>query len=363
MIKISVIVPIYNDEEYLDKCINSILNQTMGLEYIQIILVDDCSEDHSYEIGLQYQRKYPNNILCKRCEINSGSGGKPRNEGIDLAEGKYLMFADADDFFALDAFENMYKAIEEKQADFVISNWIYTNIAGIPWKKPVFDENKFHNFKLNIHDYQQSFYVMNSSMCNKIFNREFINQHHIRCLEGVNGEDTYFSFLAFLNSKKVYYITDITYYYRQRNALYKVASTSWNCSKNFFMGMNVSYQKLYEIFKQYHQINFYRFIYARNMTYLLYRFIDSNKLTKEDRLELLPQLKWFFELSKTLKVPACQKSLTTLIDKIIEEKYEDVLDICAIISEIRTYLTEEEKTTMSKPHEQMYCEILKEKID
>ena len=54
-------------------------------------------------------KKYSNNIICRRLDKNSGSGGKPRNIGIDLAEGKYLMFADADDYFAKDAFENMQK--------------------------------------------------------------------------------------------------------------------------------------------------------------------------------------------------------------------------------------------------------------
>jgi hypothetical protein len=58
---------------------------------------------------------------------------------------------------------------------------------------------------------------MNSSMCNKIFEREFINKNNIRCLEKVPGEDTYFSMDAFLNAKNVYYIEAITYFYRQRN--------------------------------------------------------------------------------------------------------------------------------------------------
>ena len=71
-----------------------------------------------------------------------------------------------------------------------------------------------------------------------------------------------------------------------------------------------------EEFIEKNQIQFYRFLYARNMTYLLYRFIDSTKLTKEDRLELLAELRWFFKLSYTLKVPPCQKSLEIPLDDI-----------------------------------------------
>ena len=363
MVKVSVIVPMYNDEEYLRQCIESIINQTIGFKNIQAIFIDDNSKDKSYDIALEYQNKYPENIILKKLDVNSGSGGKPRNVGIDLAVGKYLMFSDADDFFASDAFEKMYNHMEEKKADFIISNWNYTDVDGNLWEKPVFDKDRFKEFKLSIYDYDKSFYVMNSSMCNKIFNREFINKYNIRCLEGVPGEDTYFSMSAFLNAENVYYVEDITYFYRQRNTLYKEASISWNCSKNFFEGMNIAYKKLYELFVKHKQVNFYRFIYARNMTYLLYRFIDSNKLSREEKIEVFSELKWFFELSYTLKVPAVQKSLTVLIDKIIEEDYEEAMDIGEIIAELRTYLPNEIRNKMSKPYEEMYKEILKEKVE
>ena len=363
MKKISVIVPTCNDEAYLEECIKSILNQTMDFKNIQLILIDDNSKDKTYNISLKYQEKFPNNIIARKLDENSGSGGKPRNIGIDLATGKYLMFSDADDFYAEDAFQKMFDKIEETNADFVISNWNYANIDGTPWKKPVFSLSKFKDFKLSINDYDKSVFIMNSSMCNKIFNRDFIINNNIRCLEGIPGEDTYFSMSAFLNAENVYYVEDITYFYRQRNTLYKEASISWNCSKNFFEGMNIAYKKLYELFVKHKQVNFYRFIYARNMTYLLYRFIDSNKLSREEKIEVFSELKWFFELSYTLKVPAVQKSLTVLIDKIIEEDYEEAMDIGEIIAELRTYLPNEIRNKMSKPYEEMYKEILKEKVE
>jgi len=360
MFKISVIVPTYNDEKYLENCIEHILNQSMSFEEnIQLILVDDKSKDRSYEIAKEYEKKYPNNIISRTVEKNSGSGGKPRNMGIDLATGKYLMFSDADDFFDLKAFENMYNAIESKNADFIISNWNYANEDGTLWDKPVFDPNRFDEFKLDIGDYQNSFWVMNSSMCNKIFNREFICKNNIRCLENVPGEDTYFSMNAFLNSKNVYYIRDITYFYRQRNTSFKTASISWNCSKEFFEGMSYAYKKTFNIFLEHDKIQFYRFLYARNMTYLLYRFIDSKQMDDEDRLRVLEELRWFFKLSRTLKVPACQKSLTILIDMIVDCEFRDAMNVCKIIGEMRTYMEPDVRQKMSKPYEEMYNEILR----
>lgn len=355
MYKISVILPIYNVEKYLEECIESVINQTIGFHNIQLILVDDASTDNSYNIMKEYQKKYTN-VEIFHFEEKSGSAGKPRNKGIELAKGKYLMFSDPDDFFSLDACEIMYDAIEEKQADFIIANWNYANEDGTKWSKPVFDEEKFHEFKLSIHDFNDSFYIMNSSMCNKIFNREFIFKNNIKCLEYVPGEDTYFSMDAFLNSNNVYYIPNIIYYYRQRNE--NSTSTSWNCSATFFNGMIQAYRALYEKFVEKKQLDFYRFIYARNMTYLLYRFIDSKQLTDEERLEILANSRWFYKLSHSLKVPACQKSLGTLIDKIVAGEYKDVIDICSIISEMRGYIPKEIRQSMSKPTKEYYKELL-----
>ena len=354
--KISVILPIYNVDRYLEYCIKSIINQTIGFENIELIMVDDCSTDNSYNIMKKFNEIYEN-VKIYHFDERSGAAGRPRNKGIEMSTGKYLMFSDPDDFFTLDAFEKMYNEIEEKKADFIIGNWSYANEDGTPWEKPVFDTERFKKFKLSIKDYKDSFYVMNSSMCNKIFNRDFILKNDIKCLEGIPGEDTYFSMCAFLNSKKVYYLPVVMYYYRQRNK--ECVSVSWNCSASFFDGMNKAYKALYEKFVEKDEINFYKFVYARNMTYLLYRFIDSSQLTSDDRLEILAGARWFYKLSKELNVPACQKSLDTLLDKIVSGEYKDVIDICNIISEMRKYMPENVRHSMSKPTQEMIEEIIK----
>ena len=163
--------------------------------------------------------------------------------------------------------------------------------------------------------------------------------------------------------KKIYYIPDIIYYYRQRNTKNKSASTSWDCSKEFFIGMNIAYKKTYALFVQKGQLQFYRYLYARNMTYLLYRFIDSTQLSDEDRIELMGKIKWFLKLSNTLNVPACQKSLMVLINIIIKGKYHEALDICKIIAEMRSYMDVDVRHSMSKPYDKMYKEILEHPLE
>lgn len=106
--KFSVIIPVYNVEEYLRETIDSVVNQTIGFEdNIQIILVNDGSPDNSEEICLEYKEKYPDNIIYIKQE-NAGVSAA-RNKGIEAAEGEFSNFLDSDDLWSLTAFENVYK--------------------------------------------------------------------------------------------------------------------------------------------------------------------------------------------------------------------------------------------------------------
>lgn len=83
------------------------------------------------------------------------------------------------------------------------------------------------------------------------------------------------------------------------------------------------------------------------MSYMLYKFIDSTSLTDEERVEILKEMRWFYELSVTLKVPACQKAQQMIVHKIIDEDYEEAINYCKIVADIRTYLPKEVSEDMS----------------
>ena len=99
MKKVSVIVPCYNAAEYLDRCMEHLLKQTIGTENMEIILIDDASTDDGATLGLltAYEEKYPDTILVIALEENMRQGGA-RNIGISYAGGEYLVFCDADDW-------------------------------------------------------------------------------------------------------------------------------------------------------------------------------------------------------------------------------------------------------------------------
>ena len=84
-------------------------------------------------------------------------------------------------------------------------------------------------------------------------------------------------------------------------------------------------------------------------------------MTEEEKIEVLSKMRWFYKLSKELDVPACQESLGLIIDKIIDGDYRDVIDICKVIAEVRTFMPSEIKEKMSKPQAEMYTRMLSNK--
>ncbi len=111
--KISVVIPIYNVYEYLEETVESVINQTMSMDDIQIILVNDGSPDNSEEICLKYKELYPNNVLYIKQE-NAGVSAA-RNNGINYIEGEIVNFLDSDDKWELDVFEKAYKMFKDNE--------------------------------------------------------------------------------------------------------------------------------------------------------------------------------------------------------------------------------------------------------
>lgn len=358
MCEISVIIPVFNAEKYLKHLLDSLIHQTFGFEKMEMIMIDDCSTDKSKEVMERYAKKYKN-IKAIYLKENHHVAGTARNVGMKEATGKYYMFADADDFFTENACKMMYDAIEEKNADFITANYINTDENGTLWNKPIFDQEKYKDFKLSIKDFKKSFFILNSSACNKIFRASFVKEKKIQFLEGVPAEDAFFTTSCFIQSKKVYYLKEVMYCYRQRNKDKKTNSVSFSLSRDYFRRINIAYRAIYENFRDHKQIAFYRYTYAKNMSYMLYKFIDSKALTDEERIDVMKEMRWFYELSEKLRVPACQMAQSMIVNKIIKEDYEEALNYCKIVADIRNFLPKEIREDMSRPDAAMYQKIEK----
>lgn len=204
-IKVSVIVPIYNSERYLRKCLESIVNQT--LKEIEIILVDDGSTDNSYEIYNEYLNNDNRIIIIKQTNQKQGAA---RNRGIEIAKGKYIGFVDADDYIDLNFFEKLYETAERYGCDIAISSLIKlcNNKQKYKWK--------FESEKLLISDYEKfvtGHQIKNAAPYNKIYKKTFIEKNKIRFKEKVFYEDGLFTVKAIYYTNKIITVPGTSYYY------------------------------------------------------------------------------------------------------------------------------------------------------
>lgn len=202
MPKVSVIIPVFNTEKYLRKCLNSVCNQT--LQDIEIICINDCSTDGSLEILREYAGK---DIRIKLIELfENGGAAKARNIGIDIAEGEYLGFVDSDDFVDLDFYEKLYKKAVETGADAVKGKlYLYDINTNKVYLEAWIDIND--SVKKN----KANFYF---TFTTAIYKSSLIKEYNIRFLEGlIHFEDPYFTIMAAIHYNKLEVIDDAKYYY------------------------------------------------------------------------------------------------------------------------------------------------------
>jgi len=180
---ISVIVPIYNVSNYLKKCVDSILNQTF--KDFEVILVDDGSTDDSGNICNEYASKYKDKIKVIHQQNSKGAGG-PRNAGIEVAEGKYLLFIDGDDYISPNTIDSAYKAIMLHNADIVVfgMNMVDENKKIL---KTIIDHQPF-NIPLNFKD-TPGIILIEPSASNKIYKKTLFIENNIKFPQNTWYED------------------------------------------------------------------------------------------------------------------------------------------------------------------------------
>lgn len=231
MYYLTMIIPAFNSDDCLHESVNSVINQTIGFENIELIIVDDCSTDNTRGVIRDYEKKYPN-VKGIFLDKNNGGAGIPRNIGIKNASSKYLMFMDADDEYENDACEIFYNKIVETDADFVFSNWTF--VSGDKTSKDshkYLKETQELNFKNgeNIKDYEKYY---RGGMCAAIYNKEFVLNNNIECHKEL-GEDGYFTLKSLFNAKKVVFIEYYGYYNKLRDSTKKPSITNVRNEKMF----------------------------------------------------------------------------------------------------------------------------------
>ena len=202
MPKISVIVPVYNVEKYIAKCLKSLTLQT--LQGIEIIIVNDGSLDRSIDIIEKYVKENPTKI--KYYEKKNGGLSTARNYGLEYATGEYIAFLDSDDYVEINMYEEMYNLAKKENADMVECDFIWEWEYG----KKVYDKRKEYKTK---EDMMKKPRVV---AWNKIYKREILNKNKIRFPEGLIYEDMEFFYKLLPHLNKISYINKYFVHYIQR---------------------------------------------------------------------------------------------------------------------------------------------------
>lgn len=238
MVKVSIIVPAYNVEKYIEKCLETLVNQT--LKEIEIIIVNDGSNDNTKQIAKEYAQNYPEKI--KYVEKENGGVSDARNYGIKIATGEYISFLDPDDYAELNLYEKMYNKAIEENSDLVDCNfyWEYP-------KRLKLDEEKTYTNK------QEMLVYTRVMPWNKLIKRSIIEENEINFPIGLRYEDVEFTYKLVPYCNNVSFVKEPLIHYVQRKSS---ASYKFNeVTKDIFTVLDnvLEYYKTKNLYNEYEQ--------------------------------------------------------------------------------------------------------------
>jgi glycosyltransferase involved in cell wall biosynthesis len=292
--KIAIIIPIYNAEEYLVECIRSVINQTVSFEeYCTLILVNDGSTDTSEEICLHYKSKFPNNILYFNIE-NSGPS-VARNVGLRNIPNfiTHITFLDSDDRLEANAVEAVYK---------FFNSYPHINIATMPVTnfESIFGPiklNKRFNKGTNVIDISKNYTSPQFYIGGVVINTKVLELHSLTFDENLRfWEDALFVNKIILIEGKYGLISNTNYWYRKRKTNDSLVDTAWheksrytNFIKNSYMTLLKESQNAYnEVIPYVQYLVIYHlklFLFQKNSSYLM------NTLDSNERIEFINEVK------------------------------------------------------------------------
>lgn len=206
--KVSVIVPVYNVEKYLRKCLDSLVSQSM--DGVEILVINDGSTDGSQLIIEEFQRDFSNRIFSFVKE--NGGLSDARNYGIDIAKGQYIGFVDSDDYVSRTMFEDMYNLAEKHQAEMVICNLLKVDEDGNTLQ--LLEQLPNMPEKMVLRDCISVFSDISYFACNKLFDRKLFDNYRFK--KGIHFEDIELIPRLLLNCEIVAFTSEYHYNYLER---------------------------------------------------------------------------------------------------------------------------------------------------
>lgn len=281
--KISVIIPVYNMKAYLPRAMQSLHEQTIGFDQLQVLMIDDCSTDGSYELIQAYAEQYPN-VEAYTTEENTGAAGEPRNIGMAHAQAPFLMFLDPDDWFTPRACEFLYARMKEDDADIVGGIYRFqreTEDTSEPWFSP--ESKQVFDLPTQLMDALKN----RLAMWTKIYSRELIEREHIRFFPSIYGQDTLF-LCECLSKARRYTLYGVCIYNYRVNP----QSATNVQGKTFFRKHIAEMEKVKEILADYPDEA--HWLMGNLSTYYIQKCIEFTQLGKQELIEILAEYRELF---------------------------------------------------------------------
>ena len=267
MIKVSIIVPFYNVENYIEKCLQSLVNQT--LEDIEILLVNDGSQDTSEVIAKQFAEKYPNKIIY--LEKENGGLSDARNYAIPYAKGQYIAFLDSDDYVETNMYEEMYNKAQKEDLDYIECDFL--------WEYP----DKTLESKGKQYSNKKEMFIHTRVVAwNKLIKREIVQNNHLEFPKGYRYEDVefFYKLLPFIHHYGIVQ-KPLIHYVQRENSISNVQNTR---TKEIIdvLGHVIEYYKENNLFEEYQkeiEYTYARYILCSSMLRMV--MIEDKKERKE----------------------------------------------------------------------------------
>lgn len=219
MKKVSVIIPCFNATQWLPQCFLSLVNQTIGIENLELIFVDDASSDEGKTWGMlkEFERAYPQSIMIIHLDENMRQGGA-RNIALKYASGTYISFVDADDFVAEDLYERTYQRAVETNADIVqFEYYLYTSRLGAVSAQRAVEPEVIQIASIEDRKRLLMAEKITYGCWNKLYRREFVQQAGVAYAEHVIYEEPLFVYPLLYHAKNFTVMQEPLYYYRQND--------------------------------------------------------------------------------------------------------------------------------------------------
>lgn len=306
--KVSVIIPVYNTEEYLRQCLDSVINQT--LKEIEIICVDDGSMDNSLKILKEYAAKDKRMTVITQENLYAGVA---RNAGLAVAKGEYVHFLDSDDWVDLDTYEELYYLIKEKKTNFMkfrsftydnkekkIINHAYTDIAWIT-EDQVISIDKNLNWAIKMSDAPWSGF----------YNLAFLNENNIRFNNLKCANDVSFFINCLIKSRAFYFSTKRFVYYRRNNdkSLLGIRPFNFNCQIETYHIINKIAENEPPIIKQALKDR-----YSASILSWCKQYMEDSRLNINTKSNIYNLTKTFFDQNQDLK---CRSDFNFVISPLL----------------------------------------------